>query len=453
MPAIVPWWRSTPLIWERPAWSRMPRSTSMVKSSVSGSGPERGDAGYVGGRPDDVHREALPGAGLGDVEAGLVVEDDPHRQRRLVARLGRDASAPRRASGSSRRGRGAGQVQPGGVDVEELAVPGDVLDQRPLERRERRVEGLQRAERGDVDLDDGALVEPALAGRGPGLPPRAARAPAQCISAGQLVETSRGGSGFRYRPSVFRSTMDACQPPARSRRRGRSSSTPAVATARSGSAGTTSPAWSCCPCGATTCAPARSGWRRRGARPDRAAAQRPRPGVRRRARPAPYQRRRVRLTALTRRASRRVAASAGFSSHRRSRRHAAGPAKSKATPRVPDTVRSWTRSGTRTRPAPASDRPSWPGATSSSRAFDVVLERVAHGRPERSLVLTGLRGVGKTVLLNALRSSAVRRQLGHRQARGPPRPARCAARCRARCTRPSASSATRRPTTSTTCSA
>ncbi|MFV0458880.1 MAG: AAA family ATPase [Actinomycetales bacterium] len=41
-------------------------------------------------------------------------------------------------------------------------------------------------------------------------------------------------------------------------------------------------------------------------------------------------------------------------------------------------------------------------------AFDVVLERVARGRPERSLVLTGLRGVGKTVLLNTLRSQAVR---------------------------------------------
>ncbi len=45
-------------------------------------------------------------------------------------------------------------------------------------------------------------------------------------------------------------------------------------------------------------------------------------------------------------------------------------------------------------------------------AFGVVLERVARGRPERSLVLTGLRGVGKTVLLNTLRSLAVRRQWG-----------------------------------------
>lgn len=45
-------------------------------------------------------------------------------------------------------------------------------------------------------------------------------------------------------------------------------------------------------------------------------------------------------------------------------------------------------------------------------AFDVVLERIARGRPERSLVLTGLRGVGKTVLLNSLRSAAVRANWG-----------------------------------------
>ncbi|MEU6205572.1 ATP-binding protein [Micromonospora musae] len=39
--------------------------------------------------------------------------------------------------------------------------------------------------------------------------------------------------------------------------------------------------------------------------------------------------------------------------------------------------------------------------------FDIVLERIARGRPERSLMLTGLRGVGKTVLLNTLRSQAI----------------------------------------------
>ncbi|GAA3151118.1 hypothetical protein GCM10020255_030050 [Rhodococcus baikonurensis] len=45
-------------------------------------------------------------------------------------------------------------------------------------------------------------------------------------------------------------------------------------------------------------------------------------------------------------------------------------------------------------------------------AFDVVLERIARGRPERSVVLTGLRGVGKTVLLNQLRSAAISRSWG-----------------------------------------
>lgn len=42
----------------------------------------------------------------------------------------------------------------------------------------------------------------------------------------------------------------------------------------------------------------------------------------------------------------------------------------------------------------------------------MVLERIARGRPERSMVLTGLRGVGKTVLLNMLRSTAVRARWG-----------------------------------------
>ena len=56
--------------------------------------------------------------------------------------------------------------------------------------------------------------------------------------------------------------------------------------------------------------------------------------------------------------------------------------------------------------------PELAGRDEQLRAFDVVLERVARNRPERSLVLTGLRGVGKTVLLNALRSQAVRKGWG-----------------------------------------
>src|SRR4051794_30680516 len=71
--------------------------------------------------------------------------------------------------------------------------------------------------------------------------------------------------------------------------------------------------------------------------------------------------------------------------------------------------------------------PELAGRDTELDAFDVVLERIARGRPERSLVLTGLRGVGKTVLLGELRSMAVRRGWGAgkieaRPAAGPRRP-------------------------------
>ncbi|MBK6871052.1 MAG: ATP-binding protein [Kineosporiaceae bacterium] len=56
--------------------------------------------------------------------------------------------------------------------------------------------------------------------------------------------------------------------------------------------------------------------------------------------------------------------------------------------------------------------PELAGRDTELATFDVVLERVAKRRPERSVVLTGLRGVGKTVLLNTLRSAAVRRGWG-----------------------------------------
>ncbi|WP_353509666.1 ATP-binding protein [Intrasporangium sp.] len=56
--------------------------------------------------------------------------------------------------------------------------------------------------------------------------------------------------------------------------------------------------------------------------------------------------------------------------------------------------------------------PELAGRDEQLRTFDVVLERISRGRSERSIVLTGLRGVGKTVLLNALRSSAVRADWG-----------------------------------------
>jgi hypothetical protein len=56
--------------------------------------------------------------------------------------------------------------------------------------------------------------------------------------------------------------------------------------------------------------------------------------------------------------------------------------------------------------------PELAGRDRELEVFDVVLERIARNRPERSLVLTGLRGVGKTVLLNTLRSQAIARLWG-----------------------------------------
>jgi hypothetical protein len=56
--------------------------------------------------------------------------------------------------------------------------------------------------------------------------------------------------------------------------------------------------------------------------------------------------------------------------------------------------------------------PELAGRDRELKQFEVTLERIAAGRPDRSMVLSGLRGVGKTVLLNALRSLAVKRAWG-----------------------------------------
>src|SRR3954452_14430573 len=56
--------------------------------------------------------------------------------------------------------------------------------------------------------------------------------------------------------------------------------------------------------------------------------------------------------------------------------------------------------------------PELAGRDRELRQLAVTLERVAAGRPERSMVVSGLRGVGKTVLLNALRGQAVTRAWG-----------------------------------------
>lgn len=53
--------------------------------------------------------------------------------------------------------------------------------------------------------------------------------------------------------------------------------------------------------------------------------------------------------------------------------------------------------------------PELAGRESELTAFEVALDRLAAGRAERGIVLTGLRGVGKTVLLEEARSLADRR--------------------------------------------
>ena len=53
--------------------------------------------------------------------------------------------------------------------------------------------------------------------------------------------------------------------------------------------------------------------------------------------------------------------------------------------------------------------PALVGRDEQIEAFDVLLHRLALGRPQQSMIITGLRGVGKTVLLGAFRDTAIER--------------------------------------------
>lgn len=57
-------------------------------------------------------------------------------------------------------------------------------------------------------------------------------------------------------------------------------------------------------------------------------------------------------------------------------------------------------------PGAGSRPPALTGRDSEIQSFRVLLERVRHGHPEKSLLITGLRGVGKTVLLSTFRDLA-----------------------------------------------
>src|ERR1043166_9042205 len=85
---------------------------------------------------------------------------------------------------------------------------------------------------------------------------------------------------------------------------------------------------------------------------------------------------------------------------------------SKVCARHPDTVRYVDPVRNPYAPGAGQRPPELAGRDRELEVFDVVLERVARARPERSLVLTGLRGVGKTVLLNTFRSMALQKLWG-----------------------------------------
>ena len=57
-------------------------------------------------------------------------------------------------------------------------------------------------------------------------------------------------------------------------------------------------------------------------------------------------------------------------------------------------------------PGAGTQPPELAGRSSILEAADVALERLKNGRPSRSFILVGLRGVGKTVLLNRIREMA-----------------------------------------------
>lgn len=78
-------------------------------------------------------------------------------------------------------------------------------------------------------------------------------------------------------------------------------------------------------------------------------------------------------------------------------------------------------------PGAGTPPPELAGREAEVRAFGVMLRRMAAGRPEQSMALWGLRGVGKTVLLNSFGAAARRAGWGtgyvELGGRGPLRPA------------------------------
>ena len=57
-------------------------------------------------------------------------------------------------------------------------------------------------------------------------------------------------------------------------------------------------------------------------------------------------------------------------------------------------------------PGAGSRPPALAGRDAQVEAFNLLLQRLLLGRSEKSMIITGLRGVGKTVLLNTFEGMA-----------------------------------------------
>ena len=231
-PAMNSWSRSRPLIWvRRPASSS--RKRSRVKSSASGSGPEPRD-----------RRAPRPGRGRCRPRATSWCRPrsgrSPTRRRACTRRAIGDL--PGRSDGGRQL---VGPAQPAGpsevedevravdVEVEELAVPVDAVDRRPLERLRRRVERLEHAERSRARPSSRRARRSARRGSRRAPAPRAAlawRPVCQTTRRPSNVRTvhslglwiprplDEGGCGYRAHSTWSGAGRDGCSAPRRARR-------------------------------------------------------------------------------------------------------------------------------------------------------------------------------------------------------------------------------------------
>ena len=121
-----------------------------VEGGIERIRSESGDALDLERVLDDVDRKPLLRSLLGEVEAAVVVQPNPQRKRRLarLCRSRRQGVTPMQPAGAGEMG---DQVQPGHVEVEELAASRDRINGQAGERRDWWVVRLQHADRRDLD--------------------------------------------------------------------------------------------------------------------------------------------------------------------------------------------------------------------------------------------------------------------------------------------------------------